>query len=311
MTDLQQAVEGYLATRRALGYELQGLGSALRGFASFVAAQGASHITTELALNWAQKSAHAQPAQWANRLGMIRRFAQYHNVADPRTEIPSQDLLPHRYTRTTPHIYSDIEIERLIQAAHQLPSRCDLHPHTLATLFGLLAVSGMRISEALHLDDQDVDLDEGVLTIQRTKFRKSRLVPIHPSTQQALERYRAKRNRVFPRATTGRFFVSECGRELAAQLVRRTFAQLSRQTGVRGPTDSRGPRLHDFRHRFAVRTLLDWYRNGVDVERHAPQLATYLGHTYVKDTYWYLSATPELLHLAAARLDGPSQRSRP
>jgi len=311
MTDLQQAVEDYLAVRRALGFELRGLGSALRNFAGFVAEQGATHITTELALGWAQKSPNAQPAQWANRLGMIRRFAHYHRATDPRTEIPPQDLLPHRYTRRPPYIYSDSEIERLIQAAHQMPSASGLYAHTFATLLGLLAVTGMRISEPLHLDDQDVDLDQGVLTIKRTKFRKSRLVPVHPSTQQVLKGYRAKRNRVFPRATTTRFFVSERGTALAAQVVRRAFVQISRQIGLRGPTDSRGPRLHDLRHRFAVCTLLNWYRSGVDVEHHAPELASYLGHTYVKDTYWYLSATPELLHLAAARLDDPPHGSRP
>jgi integrase len=276
----------------------------LRHFSSHLEQQRASHVTTELALRWAQQPAKAQPAQWANRLGVVRRFAQYLSASDPRTEIPPAGLLPFRYRRKQPYLYSDAEVRRLLRASRRLPSKTGLRAATYATLIGLLAVTGLRISEALGLEDRDVDLAAGVLTIRRTKFGKSRLVPLHPSTTRALRRYLRARDRIHPHRTTDRFFLDECGCRLTEWTVRRTFNMLSRATGLRGPTDRRGPRLHDFRHRLAVTTLVGWYRRGVDVERRLPVLATYLGHGHVTDTYWYLTAVPELLRLAADRLEG-------
>jgi integrase len=218
-------------------------------------------------------------------------------------------LLPHRYARKPPYIYTGREIKRLIAVARQLPSATGLRPATYATLFGLLAVTGLRISEALALNRADVDGAQAVLTIRRTKFGKSRLVPVHPATQRALARYARRRDRVYPKPMTESFFVSEHGARLTQWTVRYTFNRLSRRIGLRGPADRRGPRLHDLRHRLAVDTLLRWYRAGVDVERHLPELSTYLGHRHVADTYWYLSAVPELLRLAAARLEARGGRS--
>jgi integrase len=218
-------------------------------------------------------------------------------------------MLPHRYGRTPPYIYTDGEIRRLIAVARQLPSATGLRAATYATLLGLLAVTGLRISEALALNRADVNWSEAVLTIRRTKFGKSRLVPVHPSTQRALRRYTRLRDRVYPTPPTESVFVSERGARLTQWTVRYTFNRLSRRIGLRGPADRRGPRLHDLRHRLAVDTLLRWYRAGVDVERHLPALSTYLGHGHVADTYWYLSAVPELLRLAAARLEARGGRS--
>jgi integrase len=281
----------------------------LRQFAAFLERQGAPYITRELALRWAQQPAHAQPATWASRLTAVRRFAQFWSASDPRTEVPPLGLLPHRYARKPPYVYTEADIRRLIAVARQLPSPTGLRPATYATLLGLLAVTGLRISEALALNRADVDGAEAILTIRRTKFGKSRLVPVHPATQRALGRYARRRDRVCPTPTTDSFFVSERGARLTQCTVRYTFNRLSRQVGLRGPADRRGPRLHDFRHRLAVTTLLRWYRAGVDVERRLPALSTYLGHRHVADTYWYLSAVPELLRLAAARLEALGGRS--
>lgn len=309
MSPLHQAVDEYLALHRGLGFSLRGPGAMLRSFATFVERAGAPHITRDVALRWAQQPVHAQPARWASRLSVVRRFAQFWSASDPRTEVPPLGLLPHRYSRKPPYIYTAGEIRRLLAVACQLPSATGLRPATYATLLGLLAVTGLRISEALALNRDDVDWSQAVLTIRRTKFGKSRLVPVHPSTQRALRRYARRRDRACPKPTTESFFISERGARLTPWTVRYTFNRLSRRIGLRGPADRRGPRLHDFRHRLAVDTLLRWYRADVDVERHLPALSTYLGHGHVADTYWYLSAVPELLQLAAARLEAHGGRS--
>jgi integrase/recombinase XerD len=303
MITLQAALDEYLAVRRALGVKLRLAGRLLQRFVDFAERAGAASITTELALEWATQPTEAQPAQWANRLGMVRRFAQYCSTLDPRIVVPPRDLLPYRVARPAPHIYRDEEITRLIQAARALPSQSGLRPHTYATLFALYAVTGMRTNEPLRLDREEVDLTNGVLTIRGTKFGKSRYVPIHPSTQRALQRYGARRDRLCRNPQSPSFFLSERGTRLTEWSVRWTFVQLSRQIGLRRPGDSRGPRLLDFRHRLATNTLLRWYRRGIDVERHLPELSTYLGHAHISDTYWYLTATPQLLHQAMRRVE--------
>jgi site-specific recombinase XerD len=272
-------------------------------FILLVEQQGASFITRELALHWAMQPKNTLPAWWAARLRMVRRFAQYLSTVDPRTEVPPQGLLPHRYHRRAPYIYSEDEIKKLTQAAKQLSSPIGLRPYTYSTLFGLLAVTGMRVRESIHLLCKDVDLKHGILTIHQTKFGKSRLVPLHRSSQRILRQYEGRRNQLCPSAHDPSFFISDRGTRLTWCIVRQTFIKLSRQIGLRGPFDSHGPRLHDFRHSFAVRTILNWYRAGVDVERLIPRLATYLGHTHINDTYWYLSAVPELMQQVAMRLD--------
>jgi len=303
MTPLLKAVADYLSLRRRLGYKLRDPATYLHDFVSFLEGQGASHITTDLALRWAMQPANAQPAHWAARLRAVRLFAQHHSASDPSTEVPPLGLLPYRFRRKLPHIYSLTEITRLMAATRALHSTTGLRPWTYSTLLGLLAVTGLRISEALGLNRDDVDLRQGVLTIRSTKFNKTRLVPVHPTTREALRLYAHRRDRTHPRPKTPSFFVSEWHTRLEQSCVSRTFYKLSRWVGLRGPTDHHGPRLQDFRHAFAVRTVLRWYREGVDVDPRMPILSTYLGHGHVSDTYWYLSAVPELLRLAAARLE--------
>ena len=212
-------------------------------------------------------------------------------------------LLPHRPSRARPYIYSCKEVQRLLQAAKQLPPVHGLRSRTYYCLLGLLFVTGLRISEALNLQSEDVDLAGGVLTIRCGKFGKSRLVPIHASTRKVLSAYAARRDRLLAGRPARCFFVSKRGTRLDDGEVRRTFYGLSRQIGLRGASASHGPRLHDFRHRFAVQTMVQWYRSGQDVERRLPILSTYLGHVHVADTYWYLTAHPELMGLAVKRLE--------
>ena len=306
MTPLEQALEDYLHIRRALGFRLRLPARALRQFVAFVQAAGAAHISAALALRWATQPANAQPATWAGRLGMVRRFARWYSATDPSTEIPPTDLLPHRYRRKSPHLYDDAALTRLLRRAQHLPSSTGLRAGTYTTLFGLLMATGLRVNEALGLDQREVDLDQGVLFIRRAKFGKSRYVPIHPSTTEALKTYRDLRDRLVPASCTPAFFISERGSRISEWMARYTFARLSQQVGLRNSAKGhgRGPRLHDLRHRFAVRTVMHWYRAGAEVERELPKLATYLGHVHLNETYWYLEAVPELLQLATARLLG-------
>ncbi len=305
MSTLREASQKYLELRRNLGFQLRGPRSALRSFVAFAEREDVSSITTDLALRWAKEPADAQPATWASRLRMVRRFAVWLSATDRRTEIPPVDLLPHRYRRQRPYIYSEAEIDKLIRAASRLASPRGLKGHTYSTIFGLLSVTGMRVNEALALDRDDVNLEEGILTIRRTKFGKSRLIPVHESTCQALTDYARKRDQTVHGPAQAAFFLSERGTRVTEWAARYNFAKVSREVGLRTPGRSHGhgPRLHDMRHRFAARTLVDWYRSGIDVERELPKLATYLGHVHVNDTYWYIEAIPELLELATRRLE--------
>lgn len=311
MSSLRIALDEYLAVRRALGYTLRLPGRLLRRFVEFAEQEGANYITTELALTWATQPTHAQPSQWANRLAMVRRFAYYCRPNDPRTIVPPPDLLPQQYRRVTPYLYRDEEILRLIKAARQLPSTIGLRPHTYATLFGLYVATGLRANEALHLHRDDVDLLNGLLTIRASKFGKTRYVPVHRSTQRALQRYAGLRDRVCRSPGSPHFFLSDRGTRVTYDMLRWTFVKVSHQIGLRAPGDSHGPRLHGFRHRLAIKTLLTWYRRGVDVERHLPELSTFLGHAHITDTQWYLTATPQLLRYALRRVEQSERRARP
>jgi integrase len=311
MSALRATLEEYLNVRHALGYKLRLTGHLLRRFVDFAERAHAQYITTELALQWATQPVHAQPAQWANRLGMVRRFAQYCHATEPRTVVPAPDLLPHQFRRVAPYLYSDEQIIRLLKAARQLPSAIGLRPHTFATLFGLYVATGLRANEALHLDRDDVDLISGVLTIRDSKFGKTRFVPVHPSTQRALQRYARLRDRLCRTPASSHFFLSDRGTRVTYHTLRWTFVNVSHQIGLRAPGDSHGPRLHGFRHRLAINTLLKWYRRGIDVECHLPQLSTYLGHAHITDTQWYLTATPQLLRYALNRVERSERKSRP
>ena len=306
MNTLREAVGEYLEMRRGLGFKLQEAGKGLIDFITFLEQHNASYITQELALVWAQQPSNVQPAHSAQRLSFVREFARYRSATDPRTQIPLQGLLPFQPKRARPYLYSDEEIRSLLRAALKMPCRFErgkLRPWVYYCLFGLLSVSGLRLGEARNLELQDVDLKAAVLTIRGAKFGKTRLVPLHASTCTVLGDYIARRQRHWAgRVVSSYLFVSNWGNRLDEGEIHRTFYALSRQIGLRGTSDSRGPRLHDMRHRFATNTLVQWYRSGQDPERRLPLLSTYLGHVHVSDTQWYLEGSPELMREAMQRL---------
>jgi integrase len=302
MSQLRKAVRDYLTMRRGLGFKLVRHEAALQDFTLFLTQRRSSRITVNLALEWATQNANHKPYEWAARLSIVRGFARHWSATDPTTEVPPVGLLPHRPPRAQPYIYSDREIQALLKAAKARPSIDPLRPWTYHCLFGLLAVTGLRLGEALNLRTEDMDWSAGILTIRGAKFGKSRLVPLHASTCKVLADYAKRRERQFG-VRTGPFLLNRNGNRLDKGEVHRAFYLLSRQIGLRAMNASRGPRLHDFRHRFAVRTLLRWYRNGDDPKRRLPVLSTYLGHAHVTDTYWYLTGTPELLGAAGKMLE--------
>ncbi len=300
MTDLRQALDDYLAIRRALGFKLQRVGQMLPGFVTYMEQAGAATITTELALAWAKQPAGGA-AWWRIRLRAVRGFARHVQSVDPCTEVPPGDLLPAPPTRATPYLYSESDVGRLMTAARALAS--PLKAVTYETLVGLLATTGMRMGEAIRLDRADLDWDNGVLTVRSSKFGKSREVPLHPSTLGALRAYQRRCDQLCPRPKAPSFFISTTGTRLDQPTVGATFVMLARQAGLRPRSLRCRPRPHDLRHSFAVRTLLNWYRAGDNVESKLPLLSTYLGHVSPASTYWYLTAAPELLALASKRLE--------
>lgn len=300
MSRLSGHVADYLELRRALGFKLAKEGRLLPDFAAFAEAAGARTVTIDLAVRWAAKPGGTSPVWAAQRLSMVRGFARYLQTIDPAAQVPPAGLLPARTRRVTPCIYSDADIAALMTAARTL--RNPLKAATFATLIGLLAVTGMRGSEAMRLDDQDLDAAAGLLTIRATKFRKSRQLPLHPTTLRALAGYQVLRDRLCPAPATASLLVSTTGARLCHETVQPVFRLLLRQAQI-GQRPPPRATIHGLRHTFAVNTLLGWYRDGQDVQARMPTLSTWLGHAGPAATYWYLTATSELLALAAGRLE--------
>jgi integrase/recombinase XerD len=303
MNTLREAVHDYAEMRQSLGFKVSQTKRGLLKFVSFLEDRHATYITTALAVQWAQEASLLHPGQGPRNLGVVHGFARYRSAADPKTEIPPSGLLVYRRSRPKPYLYSDDEIRLLLNTTLEMPKWRGFRRETYHCLLGLLTVTGLRVSEAVNLRLEDVDLKTGVFTVRETKFHKSRLVPLHPLTVKVLSRYAARRKRFLGRRSSPLFFISQRGTRLSLSRVRMGFYAVSRKIGLRDPSGSRGPRLHDFRHRFAVQTLLHWYRSGEDVERRLPVLSTYLGHANPNNTYWYLTACPELMGLATKRLD--------
>jgi integrase len=301
---LGEALTDYLSIRRALGYKLDTHGRLLADFVSYMDRAGRTIVTTDLALAWATRPTHATPAWWAARLSMVRQFAAYLATLDPATQVPPTDLLPHRARRSTPDLYSDVEISALLSSAGNL--RPSFRAATYTTLFGLLAATGMRVGEAIGLGRDDIDIEPGLLLVKKSKFNKTRLLPLHPSVVDALTSYVRYRDRVHPRPKAATFFVSIAGTQLIYNNVRLVFGDLIADAST-WTSLARRPRIHGLRHSFAVATLLDWYRAGIDVDASLPLLSAYLGHVDPAATYWYLQAAPALLTLTAQRLDAIEQ----
>jgi len=301
MSTLRQALADYLAVRRVLGYRLVRAEKLLDQFLTFLEARGESHLTIEAALAWATLPGGAHRGWMSMRLSAVRRFAVYLRGIDPATEVPPSDLLPGRTGRATPYLYSEQDIAALLAVAAGLRT-----PHNVATfrtLIALLWVSGMRIGEAIGLDRDDFDAISGLLTIRNGKFGKSRSLPLHPTTASALGDYLRRGDRPRSSASTSALFVSTAGTRLQYTSVQVIFKRLVHRARLAPRSATCRPRLHDLRHAFAVRTLLDAYRDGGDPATRLTLLSTYLGHVDPGMTYWYLSAAPELLALAGERLE--------
>jgi integrase len=304
-TTMAVRVEEYLSYRRALGYQLRIAGQLLRSFARY--ADGSGHsgpVTTEIALRWARLPESATRRYQARRLDLVRDLARYLVPREPGTEIPPRGLLgPSRSCRRA-FIFSQDDVVALIAAARSLAPADGLRPRTYAALVGLMACTGLRISEALTLEADEVDLQAGVLTVRQTKFHKSRLVPLHPSAIGPLRDYAAARGRRHPTPRDTAFFVSDAGRRLPYWTVRSTFLRLLKRAmpGVNSTGRAR-PRLHDLRHTFVCRRLMAWYHDETDIDRAIDRLSAYLGHAKVTDTYWYLTGIPELLAMAGRRFE--------
>jgi integrase/recombinase XerD len=305
VSGLRAALAEYLQLRRAMGFTLERPASLLASFVAFAEAEGAARITAGLALAWATRPAGADPSWHAARLSAVRGFAQYLQALDPQTEVPPPGLLPGRSSRRAePYLYSAADIAALMSAAQAI--RSPLRAATYQALIGLLAVTGARVGEAIRLDRGDLDWGEGRLTVRHGKFGKSRQLPLHPTTAQALAGYAQLRDRHSPRPASPAFFISLTGTRLIYKNVHYTFHRLVQAAGLQPRSARCRPRIHDLRHSFAVATLISWYQDGRDTQPRLPLLSTYLGHVDPADTYWYLQAAPELLTLAAARLEaGP------
>jgi integrase len=303
MKMLAKNANDYLALRKNLGFRMYYEDSALTSFVLFMEKEKASYITTQLAVRWAMLPQKTQLKYRSRRLSMIRSFAKYLSAIDPRTEIPPKNIISCAYQRPNPYIYNNGEISKLLKACINLGPKNSIRGLTYSTLFGLLSVTGLRLGEAINLDREDVDLESNLLRIRQTKFRKSRYVPIHISTCRALREYVLARDKFHEKFHINSFFVSNRNTRLTKKGVQTLFDRLSLRIGLKKPSDKKWPTLHDLRHTFAVRKLIDWYRNGANIDQKISFLSTYLGHTHPSNTYWYLSSTPELLEMAVDKLE--------
>jgi integrase/recombinase XerD len=306
MTALDKELDRYLKIRRGLGFGLESSERVLRRFVAFADRRGEGHVTPALFLAWQEEFGKANRNTWAARLGMVRQFALWLSGIDPKHQVPPKGLLPWRYRRARPYIYSDHQVTQIVAEAGRLPSPTGLRGLTFSVLFGLIAVTGLRVGEALGLDNDDLDTRHAVLTVRRGKLGKPRLIPLSKSTVAKLVSYTRARDRLLGNVPKP-FFVSDVdtGKRPDDCSARYNFAMVRQRLGLtpeqRFNRHGRGPRIHDLRHTFAVRTMVDWYRTGKDPDREMLKLSTYLGHEEPAHTYWYMEAVPELLEMAAAR----------
>lgn len=301
---MRARVEEYLAMRRRLGYRLAGDGRLLLAFADRLEEAGQATVTVSTALSWATEPQDASPATWARRLAVVRVFARHLHALDPDSQIPPPGLLSARPHRPTPYIYTDQEVAALVHATGTIAA--PMHSATCRAVISLIAASGLRLGEALGLDHTDVNLERGMLSVMG-KNQQTRMVALHPTTTAMLADYAARRDRLCPVTTSDGFFRTTTGRRPLQRGLQETFVKLLVLADIQTPPGRRRPRIHDLRHTFAVNTLIGWYRSGADVAACLPVLSTYLGHCGPEATYWYLQATPQLLALAAQRLEHPGE----
>ncbi len=300
--DMTARVQVYVRWKQDLGYTMKGTEGELMRFARFADSVGHNGaLTTALILRWAQSASDSTRLYRARRVEIARTFARFEATFEPETQIPPRRILGPAHRRIQPYIYSRDEIASLINAASSLTPAGGLRPRSYSILIGLLASTGLRVSEALHLGRTAFDAATRQLAIKQTKFQKSRIVPLAPSVSKSLLEYAQFRDRYRPHPESGRFLLSEQGRALLPSVVHYTFQKLRTETGITAAPNRRAPRLYDLRHTFACSVLRKWYAGGVDVNQRLPFLSTYLGHVKPSDTYWYISAVPELMNTALVR----------
>jgi len=300
VNSLRQQLADYLDVRRQFGYALTNVGRWLGHFVHYCEERGADVVTTELALAWATQPTNCGARYHAQRLSAVRGFARYLQALDPRTTVAPTRLIAGQYQRPAPYLYSSAEAWSLMRAARELSP--ELRAVTSEAILGLLFASGLRIGEALGLERADVDLSEGVLTIHHSKFDRSREVPLHPTCVAALRAYERRREELMPRVTSPAFFLSDAGARVPYHRFRTDFRSLVTKVPIASPPPDR-VRIHDARHTFCVNVLARWHDEGADVRALLPSLSTYMGHVNPASTYWYLSASPQLLEHAVTRLE--------
>ncbi len=299
---LKNQIKNYLDLRRGFGFKLKKDERLLYNFYDFLTRKKSAFITTALALEFACQNPSVSHDQWAKRLGIIRIFSKYMKAIDLRTEIPPRSLLPLKHKRPPPFIFSDENIKDMLRTCADLEYKHDIDRYSYYTVFGLIAVTGMRLGEALGLENDSVDLNEGILTVRNSKFNKSRCLPIHPTTVRVLREYRMLRDQHLKNEPIS-FFVDRNGNSLKEYGIRKIFHQILEKLGSKIQAKRKSPRIMDLRHSFAVKVLARWYQQGLDVDLHIPLLSTYMGHVLPSLTYWYLTGTPQLLKLALFRLE--------
>lgn len=312
MISLSERLDQYLAERRSHGGNWTSQARKVRPFAIFADSEDAEWITTALFLRWKERYGSASQALWAGRLSAVRVFATWLQGIDPRTEVPPKGLIPHRSSRPKPYIYSDTQIRRIVTEAARLRCPSGLRASTCSTMFGLIAVTGMRIGEALALHDADVDTDAATVRVRHAKNGRHRVIPVTACTAERLQMHRDTRDRIL-KSPAEAFFCGRRGNRLCADTAQRSFAQVGQRIGLRQPQaddkKGRGPRLHDLRHSFATKTITDWFRQDRNVDAEMYKLSAFLGHAGPNCTWWYIEAVPELLELARAQADSSGERT--
>lgn len=303
MKNLFRGIEEYVQMKHALGFDFKKQNYHLKSFARFMKVRRKNVITADLALKWAKKDPKHPAWYQATLLSILRSFALHWATIERKTEVWPKRLLPQRYVRRKPYIYTSKEISELMAACWTLESSGSIRAHTFFTLFGLLAVTGMRLSEALDLKIDDVNLKDGILTVRRTKFNKTRFVSLDSSAMLALGRYKKVKEEIHPQSRSPFFLITVKDSQVRPGIAEWTFRKLAHQIGLRDVSSHSGARLHDLRHTFAVRTIEKWYREGADVDELMPILSTYMGHAGPSSTYWYLTITPGLMKLVRSRLE--------
>ena len=300
--NLHIRLSDYLSLRRSLGYKLVSEGKLLNTFVCYLDRNSLDYVTIETSLSWAKKSVSTRPCRWGRRLSIIRGFAGYLLTLDQRTEVPPVDLLPTQHRRPTPFLLTMKDIEKLLYGTINRPNTPEMLRRSLYCIYGLLVVTGLRISEALKLRDQDIDFEGGVITVECSKFGKSRLVPLHPTTIGALQSYQEIRKKALNNSMN-HFFANQHGKPIGYDSVRYHFKKIFKSIGLADQPGKIQPTLHDLRHFFAISTIRRWYESGEDVQAKLPIFSTFLGHVETRNTYWYISACPDLMMAAAHRLE--------